>query len=135
MIENNRYFLPSFLTLVVVTALHWVASELDYYWTVAWYDVMMHFLGGAWVVLFALWVCRMPFARKLPGLVTFQNLLLFALLVGVAWEIHELVLRFADPSRPEYLSDTILDLVMDMLGAAAVCLIYRKRIASRRHEA
>ncbi len=123
----NRYFRPSFILMLVVVALHWLASINGWYWTTNWYDSMMHLLGGLWVFLFALWVAHTKYAQKFLKDLSVRNLLIFVLVVGVLWEIHEIVFGFTDFFDPGYPLDTTKDLVMDMLGGALGAFIYKKR--------
>lgn len=126
----NRYFFPSFVLLVAVAALHWIASDLYYYWTVPWYDIMMHFLGGAWVALAALWLLEMPFSRFFKARVSLTSVVLLSVVVGVLWEVYEIIFGFSDPSAVGYTADTSLDLVMDTIGAALTVWVFGKFMGS-----
>lgn len=128
----NRYLVPSIVVMIVVVALHWIASFEGFYWTVAWYDVMMHFLGGLWTFLFGLWIFNTQYALRIARLVTIRNLLIFVFVVGFLWEVHEILLGFASFSHPDYWIDTPQDIVLDMLGAAFGAFIYRKQIAQKK---
>jgi glycopeptide antibiotics resistance protein len=127
----NKYFWPSFVLMLAVVILHWVASFEGFYWSVGWYDIMMHFLGGLWTLFFALWAVHTEYATKLVKYVSIKNLILFVLVVGLLWEAHEIILRFADPSHPDYMFDTIMDLIMDTLGGILGIFIYRKSIKNK----
>ncbi|MBI5134321.1 MAG: hypothetical protein HZA81_02980 [Candidatus Taylorbacteria bacterium] len=127
----NRYFAPSFASLVLVAALHWVASYKGLYWTLGWYDVMMHFLGGVWTALFLLWVSRTNLGAWLFSLTTLRSLVVGVIAVGVAWELYEIAFGFTFVTDSEYPLDTSIDLVMDTLGAIAVFLVYRRSIGKR----
>jgi hypothetical protein len=123
----NKYFLPSFLLLTVVAILHWIASGEGYYWTVEWYDFMMHFLGGVWVALFGLWVSHTTYGAKLRPFASARNLILFTLFVGVAWELFEIFAGFSNTAIAGYRADTIYDLIMDTAGVTFVVLLYRPK--------
>ncbi len=125
---RNRYFLPFSVVLLLVAALHWLASYQGYYWTLEWYDYMMHFLGGAWVALAVLWKSEMPFLASFRPLATTRNILALVLLVGVAWEIMEVLLHMMDPHLPGYVWDTTHDLIMDMLGGYVAVKLFKKNI-------
>lgn len=127
----NRYLAPSFVLLVIVAALHWIASYEGFYWTLNWYDVMMHFLGGAWTALFLLWVTRTEVGSWLFSLATLRRLIAGVIVVGVAWELYELAFGFTAVTDPGYALDTAKDLVMDTLGALAIGLSYRKSLSVR----
>ncbi len=119
----NKYFFPSFLTLSLVGFLHWIGSVEYYYWTVWWYDIMTHFLGGVWVALAVLWVINMPPFAWVRSRTDLLSVVLLTLIVGSAWEIYEVFFGFADPNALKYIGDTLIDLCMDTLGSVAVVLL------------
>ncbi len=123
---KSRYFLPSFLTLVIVALLHWIASDYGYYWTVDWYDIMMHFLGGLWTALFVIWISDSFPSFGLGRFISLRNILLWTIAVGVAWEVFELVMGFSDLLMSDYWSDSILDLIMDTIGGFAAFKVFKK---------
>lgn len=124
----NRYFIPSFLVMLVVVAFHWLGSLQDFYSTTEWYDFPMHFMGGVWVALFTLWVLSTQYGAKLLRFLTIRNLIVFVFVFGALWEVLELVLHFTNIHDIGYLWDTTHDLIMDVLGAGLVSLIYKKHI-------
>jgi len=122
----NKYFWPSFLVMIIVVGLHWFASLNDIYDTVWWYDIPMHFLGGLWVFLFALWVTHTRYGRSPLRRTPARDILVFVLFVGIFWEILEIFLSFTHFSDPGYFFDTPKDLVMNTLGAVFGSLFYKK---------
>ena len=99
--------------------------KLLLYWTIAWYDILLHFLGGAWVALGFVWLLFYSgFIERVPAIVARYRIwwtLGAVVLVGVIWEIYEYV--FGLTAAYGYALDTTLDLVMDMVGAGAVLLV------------
>lgn len=132
----NRYLFPSIAVLVVTAALHWYASGNGFYVEIWWYDIVMHFLGGAWVALFFLWAVTAGFGSRIspkPVYATFRSLmagragaLLAVIAFGVGWEILEVCLEFNGPWEPNYWFDSSIDLIMDSLGAVAAIVAYKK---------
>jgi hypothetical protein len=125
----NRYFIPFFLVLLGVAVFHWIGTIRLYYWTITWYDIPMHFFGGVWVALAALWVPEMPLADRLrKGMFCLfpstGSILASVIAVGIAWEVYEVVFGIADVRMAGYAFDTALDLVMDTLGGLAVAMIW-----------
>lgn len=106
-------FLFFALSLLTLAGLHAAALTFYLYWVYLWFDIPMHILGGATVALgyqsrFGL----SKFAHKLSfGLI---STLLFVLAVGLVWEGYEYVV--APTFKEGYLEDTIIDIVMDLLG-------------------
>jgi hypothetical protein len=124
----NRFFKPSFVLMLIIVALHWVGSIYSFYYILDWYDIVMHFLGGAWVVLFSLWVLNTQYAKKLSGLSSFLHLLAIVLVVGVLWEALEIYMGFTAFADPRYWFDTPMDLLMDLLGGGYGAFLYRKTL-------
>lgn len=131
--------------LIIITALVWfilicdlIASYYFLYWRFWWADIIMHFLGGAWLALLGYYIFYLSdFKEKIitwkPDFQVeffekyslFVISLVFVLIISLLWEGFELI--FAFPLRMGYVSDTILDLIMDMLGwGVAYFLILKK---------
>jgi uncharacterized membrane protein len=130
----NKFFWPSFIFLLIVAILHWIASFEGFYWTVDWYDIMMHGSGGLWVVLFTLWVVSTQYGVKLRKYSSFRNMLIWVFVVGVLWEVHEVVLGFTDFSVPGAWPDTFQDIILDMIGGTLGAVVNRKSIRTLRGE-
>jgi len=107
--------------------LHLVALRLYLYWTVPWFDIPMHFLGGFVIGLLALYLFYVSDWAEFPkdhlGSI-FTMTLGSVLLVGLGWELWELFMGLTDALND--LVDTFVDLVMDILGGIAAFL-YGKR--------
>jgi hypothetical protein len=123
----NRFFKPSFLLMLIIVALHWIGSIYSFYYILDWFDVMMHFLGGAWVVLFSLWIINTRPAKDPASLTSYAHLLLIVVIVGVLWEALEIFMNFTSFDDPRYWFDTPMDLAMDLLGGAYGAFLYRKK--------
>jgi len=106
--------MPSLFTLqaiVLITTAILHASGLFLYlqWYFWWYDVMLHFLGGAWVALALQW-----YASRYPRIVLILPTLAVVLMVGISWEIFEMLI--GAPREADFAFDTSLDILMDVLG-------------------
>jgi len=99
------------------------------YW---WFDVVMHFLGGLWVLSLILFL-QNRFAIDLNAknhffapLFVFVGLVVFA---GVVWEFLEFmvdrhILKTGFTFMRGVYEDTLIDLLMDILGGAFGAVIY-----------
>ncbi|PJE74440.1 MAG: hypothetical protein COV01_00165 [Candidatus Taylorbacteria bacterium CG10_big_fil_rev_8_21_14_0_10_41_48] len=123
----NRYFVPSFALIIIIALLHYLALDRAYYWTISWYDIMMHFLGGVWVALFALWIFSSRKISFLPTHISFLQIVSLVICVGIVWELYEIMFGLTFVSDPEYWGDTILDLVMDTIGGICVAFSIRNK--------
>lgn len=114
-----------FAVVVALATLHIFALENDLYWKFQWFDLMTHFLGGMWAALFFYWI-GFSVGRA-------SNLLLAiggALLLGLMWEFFELAAGISN--APNYVSDTLIDLLMDVVGAMFVAIAVKSILLVRR---
>lgn len=104
------------LLLIAVSVLavtHLLALEFYLYWLYLWLDIPMHMLGGA-IVAMSLFVAAdlgIPFFKHLlrPFIV-----IGIVLLIGLLWEHFELIFHLT--TTHNYWQDTVLDLIMDIIG-------------------
>ncbi|KKS86003.1 MAG: hypothetical protein UV60_C0004G0080 [Parcubacteria group bacterium GW2011_GWA2_43_11] len=45
-----------FIVIWVLALVHMTAEYYYLYWTVRWFDILTHFLGGLWVGIAVVWV-------------------------------------------------------------------------------
>jgi hypothetical protein len=79
--------------------------------TVWWFDIPLHVLGGLWAVLFVAWMYRfVDFRLRL------WHCIAIAACVGGAWELFEYALGIGGSNFMSYRMDVIKDLVDDIAG-------------------
>jgi hypothetical protein len=107
---HTKLMLVTFATLA---ALHIIAIELSLYWHFWWFDIPMHFFGGAIVALglYTLRDLRFPLPKALFRCFPFM---LGVLGIALIWEGFELWAGI--PIEPDFVFDTSLDLVMGLMG-------------------
>ena len=111
----------------MVLLLHLVAYEYYFYWTIWWYDIVMHGLGGIVIAAFALWLWRYGLNSEKPVPSMFALTFLSTLAVGIAWEIFEYIAgSHATQPFDSYILDTILDIMMDIAGGMIAYLFLSK---------
>lgn len=104
---------------LLIAVLNGIAFQYSLYWSVWWFDILMHFFGGALVGFFILWGAY--FFRPPPARIPARGVVIGgALMVGVAWEIFEFIVGARVPDSHAYRIDTMLDLFMDVVGALTV---------------
>ena len=101
--------------MALLAVLHYIAGAFYFYWTIWWYDLVMHTLGGFSGALVILW-----FISPSSNFKTFLIALICLMAVGVVWEIFEYLYDVATASN--YWQDTILDLAADAAGVSLACL-------------
>ncbi|OHB15217.1 MAG: hypothetical protein A2431_01950 [Candidatus Zambryskibacteria bacterium RIFOXYC1_FULL_39_10] len=123
-IIKQPLFWETFVLLTTVGVLNYIANIYHLYWSVNEFDSLVHFLGGATLSAFFLWLYFYsgffnPTNRKLKDFLLVS--VLGAMFVAVSWEIYELFLGEAVMNKAEYPFDTMLDIIMDLLGILAIC--------------
>lgn len=117
---HRTYLLNAIAVLVcVIATLHFLAINYYLYWMFWWYDIIVHFLGGVFVGLLALWLRYFSGYLGAHAVPALSQVLLFVgvsvLVIGVGWEVFEWVT--GETFRAEgYWQDTIVDVVLDLLG-------------------
>lgn len=132
---QNRYLLLlSFSLVFVLGILHHVASVFYFYWTLWWFDYLMHFLGGLSLGLFSIWVAHVSgiFGRSVPNLTRlFFTCFLPVLFIGVAWEVFEYAYGLTQATEDTYALDVAHDLIADMVGALLAMWVGSRRVFHR----
>ncbi len=138
MILKKPLFLFLFSVILIIGILQQVAVHFYLYWTLSWFDILMHFLGGFWFGYSALWILFFSGYMLVPSRndVKFFILVAFASAIGVGllWEVFEYVtgITFVNDVFHDYVFDTIKDLIMDSLGgivsAIFLYIAYKKRL-------
>ncbi len=117
-------FLEMFILLTIVGILNYIATIYHLYWSIYEFDSVVHFFGGATLSAFFLWIYFFsgffnPQNRSLKQFLIIS--IIGAIFIGVSWEIFELFLGEAVLQKADYPYDTMMDLIMDFLGALAIC--------------
>lgn len=109
----NTFPLSLAFLVALIAIAHGLANVFYWYYTIWWFDIPMHFLGGFWVGAVALWALgvKRPHASFRSRL---TSALGAALVAGALWEVMEFGLDTIGDSV-----DTRQDLMFDLLGAIA----------------
>jgi hypothetical protein len=99
------------------------------YW---WFDIIMHFLGGYWIGLSALWFIFLSgYLGSITANISKKSIIFISLfsvlIIGLSWEIFEIVAGV--PVTGNYALDTSIDLVMDLIGGFAASTFFKSRYA------
>jgi hypothetical protein len=140
-------FRHAFWAITAVLVVHVIALFFDFYHTVGWFDVLMHFFGGYAMALLALALYGRlgerveikPRSHAQSGLATSLLQLIFVagfvMIIGVAWEWYEFIFdQFATSMVAKYgvaqmgLPDTMDDLFNDCVGSLTAWVLWRKSL-------
>lgn len=103
-----------------------VAVKLYWYSLVWYFDMPMHFLGGVWLGLAMFWLLK---SKEFSGKNIFL-IFLGVLVVGVGWEIFEIVVDRALRGGEFNVLDTMSDIFFDLAGGFSVVLYYFRKYGS-----
>lgn len=109
----------------LIAALHVVANAYFLYWSVWWFDILMHFLGGLFIAASALWLLRFEVPPGIRSRIpVFISVFGAVLIVGVAWEVFEKITGAYNAIH--YTLDTATDIAMDMAGMLAAYGLWKR---------
>lgn len=132
------------LLIVGIAILYIAGFVLRWNYSLWWYDLLLHFLGGMWVAIAA-----KKFLIKPINWIGWRGpifIIALVALVGVTWEIYEFTideLFFEERAlwrAQDGNTDTMTDLMMDLLGSMVVVgyMTYRwyrtSAIDQKKHE-
>jgi len=124
---RDAFLTTLFFVLLAVAVVHLLGLTFFLYWQIWWLDILVHFGGGFWAGGMVVW----GYQRLFPSLsqntsrIAFITLaLLGAFVIGMWWEIYEVLIGSILLPSEEYFSDTVIDLIADMVGAIAAALLF-----------
>ena len=138
-IDRKKLLRPLFFLMLLIFTANSLALAFHWYYSIWWFDMLMHFLGGLWEGLFFIWFFSSPdigeSLRLSPEPKNFTRLItktvLFVLLIGVLWEFFEFFTNNYIGSDPFNILDTVSDIFFDLAGGTfAVLYFFEKTIFS-----
>jgi hypothetical protein len=124
LMASKRLLKHIIFLMIVMFVADYLAKAFYWYYSLWYFDVMMHFLGGFWVGLFFIYV----FYRKELRLSSISRIILYTLAVGVLWEVFEFYVFNQMGGNPFDLFDTTSDLLLDLAGGYGAIFYFQKRI-------
>jgi hypothetical protein len=88
--------------------------------------MFMHFLGGAWAGLALIWFFRLEELSSKSIL----KIILGVLLIGVFWEIFEIIVNRITTENLFNVLDTASDIFFDLAGGLLAIFYFLKRVMS-----
>lgn len=77
---------------IVVFIFHYTALTLYFYWTISWFDILMHLMGGFLMGLIGMFILIKTQKEEVfkHKKVSLMLVLSFALIIGLGWELWKL---------------------------------------------
>lgn len=110
--------------LFFIFLLNYFALKLHWYFSVWYFDIPMHFLGGFWLGLAYVYL----FPPKEKTINSVLKILLFVLTMGIGWEVFEISVNEVIVRNAFNYFDTISDIFFDLAGGSLAALCFFKLI-------
>ena len=127
--KRNPLAVALSVLIILIAAFHIIATRYNLYFSIPWFDSLLHLLGGFWAGLFSIYYI-FGFVKPSGEIKTAKIFLvgiISALFIGAIWEIYEYKFGFTFTTKSSYALDTFSDLVMDTVGAIAASFYVSRR--------
>ncbi len=122
--DRKKLFNRQALLVIMIALVNFGALKFHWYYSLWWFDMPMHFLGGMWVSMFILWYLKDDnFSIDSIG-----RVILGVFIVGLAWEVLELFLNEEFVQNAYDLPDTLSDIFFDLSGAFTAVFYVAMRV-------
>jgi uncharacterized membrane protein YjdF len=118
MVEKKNLFKYSASLIFVIFVLHFLATNFYWYYSMWYFDMFMHFLGGLWLGFVFLWF----FGKNNLNLSLIFKIIFGILIVGIGWEIFEFYfVNYVAENSFDRL-DTLSDIFFDLFGGLSAVI-------------
>ena len=126
--DRKNLFKPLVYLVFFILLANFCANTF-YWYSAIWYlDMFMHFLGGFWIGL--LFFYLFPLKENISCKLCLKTLF-FVLLIGVGWEVFELLINDVIAQNSFDLLDTVSDLFFDLSGGLCAILYIWKKLQKK----
>jgi hypothetical protein len=126
--DRKKLLKRALYLIFLIFLANFLANEFYWYFSVSYFDMIMHFLGGLFLGLMLIWFLssKNSVLELSPGLIF--KILVGVLFVGISWEIFELLFNNIVAQNPFNYLDTGSDIFFDLSGGlCAILYIWRKQ--------
>ena len=113
---------------LLVSIMHYAALKFYFYWTISWFDILMHLMGGYLIGLIAISLLLNFLNNEIKNnkKIILILVLSFVLIIGLGWELWELFMNFSNILEDKL--DTVVDIIMDTIGGYFAFLYAKKHL-------
>lgn len=126
-IDRKRLFKTQAYSIILIFILNSIAVKLYFYSSIWYFDMIMHFFGGFWLGLVFLWLFSYKNSSLELSLELVFKIILSVLVIGVLWEIFEIIFINIIAQTSFNSLDTPSDVFFDLAGCVFVMLYFLKR--------
>ena len=126
-LDRKKLFRTLARYIILLFIANSIAVKLYWYYSIWYFDMPMHFLGGFCVGLATIWLWsyKNEAFHISPKLI--YEVILVVLIIGVGWEIFEIIFNNIIAQGPFDILDTIHDVIFDLSGGTFAILYFIKR--------
>jgi len=133
---KKKLLLISFITILITAILHYLSIKLNWYFTFKQIDIIVHILGGFWIAITAIWFC-LEF-KHIETIINYKTkyfiaILVYVLIIGVIWEIFELISGNTFLHSSNFWTDSTSDMINNFLGGF-IAYVYFIRMKNYKSE-
>ncbi len=121
--DSKKLLTRLVLLIFFIFILNYLAMRFYWYSSIWYFDMPMHFLGGVWLGLSAIYL----FPLKDYSLKSIFKIFFIVLLVGVGWELFEILVNKFTIQDPFNSLDTLSDICFDLAGGLFAILYFIRR--------
>ena len=114
---TTKIFTSGVAVFIVLAVLFLYGYQQNFFQTLIWWDILMHFLGGIWAGYIGAW-----FISFLGYPVRMSHFVAGAILLGLAVEVVEYFFVIGRNPFMSYELDTSKDIFVDVIGGVAAGL-------------
>ncbi len=108
---------------------NFIANKFHWYYTIWWFDMLMHFTGGVWLGLVLIWFLNKRGSSLYLDFALIGKVIAWVLLIGLLWEVFEFYfINYVAGNGFDKL-DTLSDLLFDLSGGFLVALYFSHKDA------
>lgn len=105
-----------------------LAKHFYWYFSIWYFDMIMHFLGGVWAGLFFIWFFYGSGLDSKSLASKVIKIFLFVLVVGVIWELFEIFANNHIAQEPFNALDSASDVFFDLAGGGMAAMYFLRKI-------
>jgi hypothetical protein len=125
--DRKKLFNTLAYLIIFIFLANFLANKFYWYSSIWYFDIIMHFLGGFWVGILALYILGI----KSISWRTILKIIICVLAVGIGWEIFEAIVDKVVSKNPFNTLDSFSDIFFDVAGGTVSIFYYMKRIMKR----
>ncbi len=125
--DSKKIFQQLASLVIAIFILNFLANKFHWYYSIWWFDMPMHFMGGFWLGMVFFWFFKVRKLSLLVNLSLVTKLIAWVLLIGVGWELFEYFFINYMAQNNFDLIDTLSDLFFDLFGGITAVAFLLKR--------